>query len=189
MKTTDTHVYFYSGGEIYSNWHSTPKQFIDPLLGDAPFDSTEQAFMMYKALFFGDKESAQIIAMETDPSMVKSLGRQVKNFDEYAWDCVALGYMTYVNYLKFSQNPEFEKQILQTGNRILVEASRRDKIWGVGWYESDPEILDERNWLGRNLLGVALMNVRRLLIQKRDKKDPSYKPSYPHTQDLLRKIS
>ena len=33
MITTDTHVYFYSGKEIYSNWHRC--QFIDPITGFA----------------------------------------------------------------------------------------------------------------------------------------------------------
>ena len=39
------------------------------------------------------------------------------------------------------------------GERILVEASPED----------DPRALDPAQWLGRNLLGYALMEVRRLI--------------------------
>jgi hypothetical protein len=35
MITTDTHVYFYSSGTIYSNWHHTVRQFVDPLNNNA----------------------------------------------------------------------------------------------------------------------------------------------------------
>ena len=69
----------------------------------------------------------------------------------------------YVNYLKFSQNEIFKQKLLETGNRILVEASPVDKIWGVGLDENDENILDESKWKGQNLLGKALMEVRKML--------------------------
>jgi len=74
-----------------------------------------------------------------------------------------LGFMKYVNYLKFTQNLEFRNQLLETENRTLVEASPYDKIWGVGLEETNDLILDEKNWLGQNLLGKALMEVRELI--------------------------
>lgn len=162
MKITDTHIYFYSGKEIYSNWYSSPAQFFDKSSW-LVFANTEQHFMWSKATFFGDSETACKIAKETDARSVKEYGREVKDYDEKKWECVRLGFMTYANYLKFSQNELFKDQLLSTDNKILVEASRTDKIWGVGLTEDDPLILDEKNWKGRNLLGVALMNVRNLL--------------------------
>jgi ribA/ribD-fused uncharacterized protein len=160
MRITDTHVYFYSGQEIYSNFHRC--QFKDPTSG-LTFHSTEQAFMWYKGQFFNDVEACMKIEKETNPPMAKALGRTVQGYNEKAWECVRLGFMTYVNLLKFEQNADFKKDILSTGSRILVEASPYDRVWGVGLTADDDRILDKNLWTGRNLLGVALMKVRNIL--------------------------
>lgn len=162
MKITDTHVYFYSGKEIYSNWHTTPNQFLDPNSG-LHFNTTEQHFMWSKAMFFGDTAAASLAAKTTDPREVKALGRKVLKYNDKAWECVRLGFMTYANLLKYQQNPEWGQTLKDTGNRILVEASPYDTIWGVGLGETDPLILNEAAWKGRNLLGIALMAVRAAL--------------------------
>jgi ribA/ribD-fused uncharacterized protein len=41
-----------------------------------------------------------------------------------------------------------------------VEASPKDKVWGVGLHFTDDAILDEKNWKGTNWLGEAIMQVR-----------------------------
>lgn len=46
------------------------------------------------------------------------------------------------------------------GNKILVEASPYDKIWGIGLAVTDPRAADQDKWQGQNLLGKALMRVR-----------------------------
>ena len=159
MKTTDTHIYFYSK-TIYSNWY--PCWFYHPNT-DLKFCNSEQHFMWQKACFFGDDEIAKKIYDSKFPSEAKELGRQVKNFNLKTWDCIKFGSMNLACLLKFSQNPELESQLLATGDKILVEASKTDLIWGVGLAEDDPLILDKKNWRGTNLLGEALMNVRRIL--------------------------
>ena len=69
-----------------------------------------------------------------------------------------------VNVLKSKfQIPELKEALLRTGDRIIVEASPYDKIWGVGLEENDPRILNEKNWRGQNLLGKALIEVRQSL--------------------------
>lgn len=169
MKTTDTHVYFYTN--CFSNWYSTKDikpQFRDFLTG-LTWNNTEEAFMYYKAVFHNDSETANKIIFHSSrrehPLGVKDLGRQVKNFNDKAWGCVRYGYMVYVNYLKYSQNQEFKDLLLLTENKVLVEASPIDRVWGAGLSEKDPLILDEGNWTGQNLLGKALMEVRGLIQQ------------------------
>jgi len=67
------------------------------------------------------------------------------------------------NLAKFSQNPDFRDFLLTTKNRILVEASPVDKIWGIGLAADDKKIENPRLWKGLNLLGFALMEVRKQL--------------------------
>lgn len=159
MKITDTHVYFYSGKQVFSNFYNTPNQFTDPITG-IKFSSSEKAFMWRKANFFNDHITQKLIEYEEESSEVKRLGRLVRNYNEDAWSIVRFGFMIYVNLLKYTQNPEFAKQLIDTGNRILVEASPYDKVWGVMLEENDPLILDAKNWKGQNLLGHSLEIVR-----------------------------
>lgn len=157
MRTTDTHVYFWNG--IYSNWYKCP--VCDPDPSGRIFANTEQAFMWFKARHFGDEEMAEKIEKTTNPREVKKLGRQVKGFVAEEWDKVCFDYMVKVNQWKFSEYEMLRKELVDTGDKIIVEASPLDTIWGVGLAEDDDAILDEKNWKGKNLLGKALMEVRR----------------------------
>jgi ribA/ribD-fused uncharacterized protein len=64
------------------------------------------------------------------------------------------------NYLKFSQHKALEQFLLQTHDRVLVEASPVDPVWGIGLAEDHPDVLHPSKWKGTNLLGFALMEVR-----------------------------
>jgi ribA/ribD-fused uncharacterized protein len=154
MRITDKAIYFWGTADIYSNWYPAPT---------GVFANSEQAFMWYKADFFGDEEIKDKIFKETNPAEAKKLGRLVKGFDAKAWECVKFGLMTYVNLLKFQQNSELGQNLRDTGDRILVEASPVDNIWGVGLGANDDKILDPANWKGQNLLGQALIQVRKLI--------------------------
>lgn len=57
------------------------------------------------------------------------------------------------------EDPELKEILLATGDRIIVEASPYDRIWGVGLSEEDDDLYTG-NWKGQNLLGKALMEVR-----------------------------
>ena len=64
------------------------------------------------------------------------------------------------NLAKFSQNVKLQDYLLSTGDKILVEASPKDDVWGIGLEESNPDVINPRRWPGTNLLGFALMEVR-----------------------------
>jgi ribA/ribD-fused uncharacterized protein len=119
--------------------------------------------MYQKAMLFGDKSAANHI-MNTDAPMVqKQIGKLVRNFDRDVWDthCTAIVYKA--NYAKFSQNPELKEELLSTDDKIIVEASPYDKIWGIAMGEEEEGIEDPANWKGLNLLGQCIMNVRSVL--------------------------
>jgi ribA/ribD-fused uncharacterized protein len=111
----------------------------------------------------GDAEMALGMLFESDPKTLKGMGRDVKNFDNALWVKHRLAVMVYACYLKFSQNMAMKAELLATGQRVIVEASPDDRVWGIGLEESDPRCLDKALWEGLNLLGEALMIVRVLL--------------------------
>jgi ribA/ribD-fused uncharacterized protein len=50
--------------------------------------------------------------------------------------------------------------LLSTGDRVLVEASPVDRVWGIGLAADDPRAQSPAQWRGLNLLGFALMDAR-----------------------------
>lgn len=62
---------------------------------------------------------------------------------------------------KFGQNRHIRGRLLATGGRLLCEAASRDRVWGIG-YTAKHAMNFRQHW-GENLLGKALMNVRRRL--------------------------
>jgi ribA/ribD-fused uncharacterized protein len=159
MKTTNTHVYFW--GSYLSNFWLTKIQSPEGCaLPNFTFNCSEQLFMMEKALFFNDYEAAFFMAACENGGSVKAIGRKVLNFDEKAWYDVSYEKMLMACKAKFAQNAVLAEQLKATGERIIVEASPTDLIWGVGLHEDDPLILNERNWRGENRLGRVLMEVR-----------------------------
>lgn len=167
-RVTDTHVFFW-GGE-FSNWYECPFKY-----KGLSFSNTEQAFMWEKAIFFNDMETAEKILRTPNPKENKALGRRVKNFDVERWMINSFTFMVAVNYAKYSQKNENNKHfrcekareiLLSTGDKILVEASPYDKIWGIGLHWNDDDCLDETKWKGMNLLGKALMQVRKMISEE-----------------------
>jgi ribA/ribD-fused uncharacterized protein len=119
----------------------------------------EQYIMAEKARLFDDNEILQKIMESKDPKEIKSLGRKVHNFNKELWDKVKYSIVLNGNYYKFSQNQEMRNFLLGTGNKILVEASPFDRIWGIGIGKNNKKAHDPNLWRGENLLGFALMEV------------------------------
>lgn len=153
MKITNDIVLFWNGP--FSNWY--PSTFIWDGL---QFNCGEQYMMYRKADMFNDDISALKILESNDPKEQKALGRLVKNFDAKAWLAVCVPIMVDGLYCKFDQNLELKHTLLETGNKIIAEASPVDKIWGIGLAKEDPLALDTSTWKGENLLGITLMKVR-----------------------------
>lgn len=120
----------------------------------------EQYMMAEKARLFGDKETLAAIMSAGHPKTVKDLGRKVTPFREEVWSRKRYGIVRRGNLAKFMQNEELMRFLLQTRDRVLVEASPVDRIWGIGRAADDPDIEQPGKWRGENLLGWALMEVR-----------------------------
>jgi len=83
--------------------------------------------------------------------------------DEKLWYERSFDIVVDGNRAKFSQNRELKKFLLSTSNRVIVEASPYDKIWGIGMSADDKRATNPTKWRGENRLGFALMVVRELL--------------------------
>jgi len=133
------------------------------------YNCCEQRMMHKKALYFKDYEIAEKILENKEPSEQKKLGREVKNFDVDKWNEIADNIVEKANFEKFSQNEDIKKLLLETGNKIIVECSPYDSIWGNGLNISDTLITPIENWKGTNRLGKALMRVRNNLRNNNNK--------------------
>jgi len=141
-----------------SQWFPSPFS-----LAGVRYATAEHYMMAQKAALFGDtRVQARIVAAER-PSEVKKLGREVANFDARVWEAARAAIVFDGNYAKFSQKPALRKFLLATGERIIVEASPVDRIWGVGLASDNARILNPSTWDGLNLLGFELMKVRAAL--------------------------
>lgn len=127
------------------------------------YKTAEHYMMASKAMLFDDHEILEEILKAESPNEAKSLGRKVKNFDPQVWDEHKYEIVMQANILKFAQNQELKDFLLLTGDRIIVEASPYDRIWGIGMLESDHRSKNPMLWNGENLLGFALMEVRDVL--------------------------
>jgi ribA/ribD-fused uncharacterized protein len=163
MRVANGFTFFYGSSEPFSNWFKAPFVETDES-GSVTFPTSEHYMMYRKALHFADADVAARVLATADPRGAKRLGRQVSGFVAEEWSRIARTYVYRGCRLKFTQNPKAHAALLATRGTQLVEASRTDRIWGVGLAEEDERILDPRNWQGTNWLGQVLTVLRDDLI-------------------------
>ena len=113
--------------------------------------STEQYIQLKKAEFFNDRQSALKILTAETAIEFKQLARQIKNYDVAKWNDVAEDECFEGILEKFTQNP------------ILNNVLQNDRKWGTGVPLHSPDALNSECWIGDNLLGRILSNVRETL--------------------------
>lgn len=160
---TDEKFYENENGVYFkSSWPSQWFQ-VNFVIDDITYTCCEKYMMAEKARFFDDKESEVLIMGTDEPKEQKNYGRAVKNFNEDAWNVVADMIVYRANLAKFSQNEDLRRKLLSTGDKIIVECSPYDKIWGNGLSITDTLNTHPDSWNGTNRLGKAIMKVREYL--------------------------
>lgn len=154
----DQIVTFWQGP--FSNWFMRPFR-----VRGVTYNCLEQWMMASKAKAFGDQEALATIMASASPKEQKAAGRGVRGYNDEIWqslneDLVLVGALG-----KFIQHQDLYRQLMETGDRILIEASPYDKVWGVGLAADDDRILDRSQWLGQNKQGIMLTRVRNVLRQ------------------------
>ncbi|ODN02696.1 hypothetical protein Ocin01_04007 [Orchesella cincta] len=159
-------TFFWKSRSPFSQFHPSPFHG-KPLYCTTPEDSVgytfahcEQWMMFNKAKLFQDEESARKILAETQPEGCKALGRKVKGFIDILWKQENESIVKAGNRLKFTQNPDLMRELMQTDGTTLAEASPFDRVYGIGLSAENPMARFRVNWRGQNLLGEILTGLR-----------------------------
>jgi len=139
----------------FSNWFPAPFE-----LDGVRYATSEHHMMAGKARLFNDPEQEANILAAKSPGEAKKYGRLVQGFDDETWKAKRFDLVVEGNVAKFEQHPEMGELLRHTGEKILVEAAPRDRIWGIGMGRNNEHARSPENWRGQNLLGFALMEVR-----------------------------
>lgn len=157
---TETEIYFYNLKNKFnymSNFYKT--NFTDK--DGIKYNCSEQYFMYHKCKIFDPKNNIllETIITEKSATKIKKYGRQVQNFNDKIWKEKKYNIMLEALRLKFNQNEIIKQKLIETKSKILYEASKNDRIWGIGYYDKDAIKIDKIKF-GENLLGNALMEIR-----------------------------
>ncbi len=186
------YVFFEATDSPFSNFY--PSKFSE---NGIDFISSEQYMMYQKAIFFKDEQMAQRILDINDQTSlakdflngkintqwilahrfaewevlqyrIKDLGKKVSNYNktwsQHREEIVGKGI-----FEKCVQNEEIKQALLATGDDMIVEATKEDKIWGIGLDEHEAKIIPFEKWEGKNLLGKVLMDVRCKILKLNEK--------------------
>jgi ribA/ribD-fused uncharacterized protein len=149
------------GKFVFSQWFYSPFT-----VEGIEYKTTEHWMMCHKAKLFGDNEVFEKILKAEKPGEVKELGRQIINFDQPKWDATKYEIVKTGNVHKFQQNKILSEYLINTGDRVIVEASPTDTIWGIGLAADSRLAENPHTWRGENLLGFALMETRDFLSRQ-----------------------
>lgn len=142
----------------FSQWYNASFE-----INGVRYATAEHYMMAEKAKLFKNDKLIDEIINASHPNKAKMLGRQISGFTNEIWNAHRFEIVVKGNLAKFSQNKELEVFLLNTGSRVLVEASPVDKVWGIGLAEDHTDANNPFKWKGLNLLGFALMAVRKQL--------------------------
>jgi hypothetical protein len=129
------------------------------------YATAEHWMMAGTARLFGDDAAVPAILAARTPAEAKNLGRLVRGFDDARWKAARFELVVTGNVAKFGQDPALRGYLLGTAKRVLVEASPRDRIWGIGLGAAHEHAADPSRWRGLNLLGFSLMEARARLAK------------------------
>ncbi|WP_153545185.1 NADAR family protein [Streptomyces sp. RB17] len=146
------------GASCLSQWWPSPFT-----VDGVQYATAEHWMMAGKARLFGDAEAERRVLAAEHPSQAKKAGRLVRGFDEAVWERERFRIVVEGSVHKFASDDELRVFLLGTGDRVLVEASPVDRIWGIGLAADDEAASDPQRWRGPNLLGFALMEARERL--------------------------
>jgi type I restriction enzyme, S subunit len=99
-------------------------------------------------------EVQRLIIEQKSPMTAKMKSKPFRRNSRQDWDNVRVKVMRWCLRVKLAQNwQEFSTLLLETGDRSIVEESRKDDFWGA-------KPTDDHTLVGMNVLGRLLMELR-----------------------------
>ena len=154
QKSNPTTLIFFGQHSPLSNFH--PSVF---KVNGVTYSCGEQFIQSSKARLFNDDTVCSQIMKTKNPYEMKSLGYRVRNFTQQTWEDNSLAVAKECAVQKFGQNPRLQKFLIDTKDLILAESST-DPVWGTGVGLKEPGALDSDTWVGKSIMGDALMAAR-----------------------------
>lgn len=114
--------------------------------GNKIWPTSEHYFQAQKFLIPEIQEKIRQIASPMDAALE---GRNRQNPLRLDWEEIKDKVMLQALRMKFSQHPEIAKELLATGDAIIIEHTRNDAYW-ADWGDGS----------GKNKLGLLIMQVR-----------------------------
>ena len=127
------------------------------------YSSMEQYIMFQKCILFGDVKAAQMIMDTDDVAEQQKIGKTAKGYNNIVWAGIRQAVAYRGLLAKFDQNSDLKQKLLDTGDAYLVECAGSDKIWACGVHIDNEDRKNITKWKGQNILGFALMEVRKEL--------------------------
>lgn len=107
----------------------------------------------FQALKTRNPTEQQYVLDAPNPGSAKRSGRKVTLRED--WEDIKHNVMRIVVTHKFEQNPDLATKLVDTDDAILIEGNHwGDRTWGATWDA------DKQYWVGINMLGRILMDVR-----------------------------
>lgn len=166
------HVFFYDKNGQYFELSNFYEHKCPLIYDNKTYKTSEHLYHASKYLHddtnYVNLEYADIIRNSKTPYMAKILANKMimhqyewqKNLNKIIlkynntspnenWDEQKIETMHNILVIKFTQDLHCRKVLLSTGNRYLIENSKRDPFWGIG-----------KDGNGKNMLGNLLIKVR-----------------------------
>ena len=152
IRETEDRVYFFGRYSKFSNFYPSPINNSGTV-----FPTVEHLYQFAKAKFHNKEDIACDIMKSADPKNAKALGDKIQEQSEWK-ETAAVDVMIDALKAKF-RIPSFKQLLLNTRGKTLVEASPRDRFWGVATgldqaVRNPPQLTSTNNMLGRCLMDI-----------------------------------
>lgn len=128
------------------------------------FQSAEILYQICRFPLF--PEIQEEILRTQNPMKAKEISRKYIQYSRQDWDTIKFKVMKWCLEVKLLQNfDSFSKELIATGDKAIVEFSKKDAIWGAQLTS------DKTTLVGKNALGRLLMGLRNDLKEGRITKD------------------
>ncbi len=143
-------VCFYGKHSPFSNYYWSPVE-----ISGKKFNSNEH-FYTYRKCQLADRPDLAFRAERARyPAEATAIGRPVKLENDLRIELMRSGLMA-----KFAQNSDLKQFLLDTGDKLLAEASPIDLFWGTGCGLQSENLKKPSTWCGQNEMGKLLMKLR-----------------------------